>query len=324
MSSARSPFHPGEQALQARVGRREKSERAGRLMVRDFMPDAHRAFFASLPLLFVGSLDERGRPWASVLTGNPGFLHSPDPRTLRVAALPAAGDPLARNLAAGAPVGLLGLEFETRRRNRLNGRVTRGDRNGFDVLVDQSFGNCPRYIQARTPLLQRPRTAGGARAESALLSERAAALVGRSDTFFIATAAPGASAGDPTQGADVSHRGGKPGFVRAGVENGRTVLSAPDFAGNSLFNTLGNLALQPRAGLLFVDFSGGDALQLTGEAEVVWEGPELAGFAGAERLLRLRVEQGLWLESACPILWTPPAQAAQLARTGSWQEAHRT
>lgn len=321
MCSARSPFHAGEQALQARVGRREPSERTGRAMIRDHLPDQHREFLAAQPLVFVGSLDELGRPWASVLTGSPGFMRSPDPQTLSVSALPAVGDPLARNLAAGAPVGLLGLEFETRRRNRVNGIVTRRDRSGFDVLVNQSFGNCPQYIQARTPLLRKTGTSGDVRAESALLSAQAAALAGRADTFFIATAAPGARAGDPRQGVDVSHRGGKPGFVRVGLENGRTVLTAPDFAGNSLFNTFGNLALEPRAGLLFVDFSTGGALQLTGEAEVVWDGPELAGFAGAERLLRFRVEQGVWLENACPIRWTPPAQAAQLARTGSWQEA---
>ena len=114
-----SPFHPGEQALQARVGLREKIERAGRHMIRDSMLDQHRAFFASLPLVFVGSLDHARRPWASMLCGEPGFMASPDPTLLRVAAAPEPGDPLARNLGVGAPVGLLGMEFQTRRRNRL-------------------------------------------------------------------------------------------------------------------------------------------------------------------------------------------------------------
>ena len=122
------------------------------------------------------------------------------------------------------------------------------------------------------------------------------------------------------EGVDVSHRGGKPGFVRVGVENGASVLTSPDFVGNFSFNTFGNLALNPRAGMLFVDFSSGDVLSLTGEAEVVWDGPELAAFVGAERLLKFRVAEGLLLESACPLRWTPPVQATQLAATGSWQE----
>jgi predicted pyridoxine 5'-phosphate oxidase superfamily flavin-nucleotide-binding protein len=314
--SERSPFHPGEQALQARVGRRELIERAGRRMIRDFMPDEHREFFASLPLVFVGSLDEAGRPWASVLTGTPGFLDSPDARTLRVGVRPAPDDPLAHNLAAGAPLGMLGLEFHTRRRNRMNGKATRADARGFTVSVDQSFGNCPKYIQARAPIGSRPASPGASRTEGAVLSARAAELAGRADTFFIASAAPGA-------GVDVSHRGGRPGFVRVRTRDGRTVLTAPDFAGNSLFNTFGNLALEPRCGLLFVDFASGDLLQLTGRAEIAWDGPELAAFAGAQRLLRFELEEGVLREGALALRWTPAQEAAQLHTTGSWSEVER-
>src|ERR1044071_5163502 len=83
-----SPFHAGEQALQARAGMRERIERAGRTMNRDFMPDQHREFFAAQPLIFVGSLDARRRPWASLLSGDPGFIASPGARTLSVNALP--------------------------------------------------------------------------------------------------------------------------------------------------------------------------------------------------------------------------------------------
>ena len=318
----RSPFHAGEQALQERAGARERSERAGQRMVRDFMPDQHREFFAAQPLVLVGSLDARGQPWASLLVGEPGFLHSPDAHTLRVRARPAAGDPLAANLAAGAPLGLLGIEFATRRRNRMNGTVLRVDPAGFEVGVRQSFGNCPQYIQARSALFATASpTERPARHEGALLSPRAAALAGRADTFFIASASPRAGAGDdPAEGVDVSHRGGKPGFVRVGVENGRSTLTAPDFSGNYLFNTLGNLALEPRAGLLFVDFESGDVLSLAGTAQVIWGGPELAAFAGAQRLVKLQVEEGRLLEKACALRWSAPQQAPQLARTGSWRE----
>lgn len=324
---APSPYHAGERAIQERIGVREAVERAGRKVIRDFMPDRHRAFFAELPFLLVGSLDGRGRVWASILTGQPGFISSPDPRTLRVNALPGFGDPLGANLASGAPVGLLGIEFQTRRRNRMNGTLARLDNAGFDVRVDQSFGNCPQYIQARKPwfianpsgvVAPRP-----VRAEGAILSAGAAAVAARADTFFIATASPAARMGDSAEGVDVSHRGGKPGFVRVTEEGGHTVLTAPDFAGNSFFNTFGNLALNPRAGFLFVDFVSGDVLSLTGEAEVIWDGPEVAAFAGAERLLRFRVHEGVWIENGIPLRWSAPEPAAQLAATGSWEEAAR-
>src|SRR5262249_13120703 len=219
-----SPYHEGEQALQARLGVRDAVERAGRRGIRDFMPEQHRRFFAAQPLLFAGSLDARGRLWASVLAGPPGFISSPDPRTLSVAARPVAPDPLASNLAVGASLGLLGIEFESRRRNRVNGAVSRVDAHGFDVRVEQSFGNCPQYIQARKwSFRAEPPAAAAApvQREPAQISQRAAALIGRADTFFIATASSGA--GDAAKGADVSHRGGKPGFVRVELEAGRSV-----------------------------------------------------------------------------------------------------
>jgi hypothetical protein len=315
-----SPFHAGEQALQARVGMRERLAKFGPKAIRDFMPDQHRELFAELPFVVVGALDAGRRPWASVLVGPPGFLSSPDPRTLRIAARPAAGDPIAPGLVAGAPVGLLGIQPETRRRNRMNGTIVEAGEGGWAVRVDQSFGNCPQYIQARAP---EPATAPSRaprqmRAEGARLSADAAAIVRHADTFFIATASRGAGGGDPAEGVDVSHRGGKPGFVRVDDTPHGSVLTWPDFRGNSFFNTLGNLAVNPRAGLAFVDFAAGDLLSLTGTAEIVWDGDELAAFAGAQRLVRLRVTAGAWLASAVPLRWSAPEEARELAATGTW------
>jgi predicted pyridoxine 5'-phosphate oxidase superfamily flavin-nucleotide-binding protein len=317
-----SPFHAGEQATQARAGVRERAERAGRRAIRGLMPDQHERQLHEEHAMLVGSLDARGQPWASVLTGRPGFIDSPDPQILAIAARPAAGDPLARALQAGAPLGLLGIELETRRRNRMNGTVIAAGERGFAVHVDQSFGNCPQYIQARAPAFVAPAAPAQAPPpEGALLSAEAQALIRRADTFFIATAAPSANAGDPAAGVDVSHRGGKPGFVRVSEENGRTVLTVPDFAGNAYFNTLGNIAANPRAGLAVIDFASGDVLQLTGSAAVVWDGPELAAFAGAQRLLRVAVEEGAW--QSVPLRWSAPEQAPQLAATGSWDDVAR-
>ena len=324
-SRAESPFHPGEQAVQARAGVRELIDRFARRAFHDFLSDQHRRFFASLPFLLLGSLDAARRPWASILFGRPGFAHSPDPHTLRIDAHAGFGDRLGADLAVGVPVGLLGIELPTRRRNRLNGIVTAIDGAGFAVTVVQSFGNCPQYIQARDPVFAAapesvvaPRPV---RAEGAVLSPAATALIQHADTFFVATAAPGPGGAGAVEDVDISHRGGRPGFVRAVQENGATVLTWPDFPGNSYFNTLGNLTIDPRAGLLFIDFATGDLLSLTGAAEIVWQGAELAGFAGAERLLRLRVTEGSFIEHAVPLRWSAPEPAPQLAATGTWDGA---
>ncbi|SMF14257.1 hypothetical protein SAMN06265365_10545 [Tistlia consotensis] len=318
-----SPFHAGERAAQERAGVRERTERQGRRMIRDFMPEQHRLFFAQLPFLLVGALDGEGRPWATLAAGAPGFASSPDPRTLVVEARPLGEAALGLGLGVGAPLGLLGIELSTRRRNRMNGRVVVSEPAGFAVRVDQSFGNCPQYIQVREPAAgaaSAPRIAGQ---EGASLSAAARAALSAADTLFLATASPAARerSEDSREGLDLSHRGGRPGFVKVeAAPDGASLLTLPDFRGNFAFNTLGNLELEPRAGLLVPDFASGSLLLLSGSGEVLWDDPEIARFAGAERLLRYRVERALWIERALPARWTPPLEAPQLAATGRWAE----
>ncbi len=315
------PFHAGERELQSLAGVREQSDGLGRRMIRRAMPDQHREFFARLPFVIVGSVGDGAQPHASVLAGPPGFMRSPDPRSLTIAALPSAHDPLAAALRSGAGVGLLGIEPHTRRRNRLNGVVSEVADDRFTVTVVQSFGNCPKYIQARKAswiggdLAPVPAAQRGDRLDLA-----AATMIAAADTFFIASAYP-AEAEDSiaSHGVDVSHRGGKPGFVRVERDaTGRDVLTVPDFSGNGMFNTLGNLAVNPRAGLLFLDYERGDVLQLTTDTEVLLDDPDLDAFAGAERLLRLTVRSVLRTPAALPLQWSEAELSPFLLETGEW------
>ncbi|MNX53417.1 Pyridoxamine 5'-phosphate oxidase [compost metagenome] len=315
-----APFHAGERALQSLVGSREQMEAVGPRVIRDYMPDQHREFFALLPFLVVGSLDADLQPWASMLAAPAGFAHSPDATHLRIDALPGAGDPLTAQLAPGATLGLLGIQPHTRRRNRMNGTVEALDAAGFMVEVQQSFGNCPRYIQAREPVFAAPPANEPAVQWLDTLDLAAERLIGAADTLFIATAYPDAVAvGDAadarSHGVDVSHRGGRPGFVR--VDAGG-VLTVPDFNGNRFFNTLGNLQAHPRAGLLFVDFDTGELLHLSATAEIVTDGPEVAAFEGAERLMRFHVTRALRRPAALPLRWGEAALSPHLAGTGRW------
>jgi predicted pyridoxine 5'-phosphate oxidase superfamily flavin-nucleotide-binding protein len=318
MTATARAWHDGERVLQARAGIAERMAEIGPRVLRDHMPEQHRSFFAQLPFLVAGSLDGEGRPWASVLAAAPGFAHSPDPRHLRIDALPQANDPLAAALAVGAPVGLLGIEPHTRRRNRMNGTVDSLDARGFSVEVGQSFGNCPKYIQAREPVFVGGAPAAGFGPRVRGLDAQARRMVRAADTFFIATAHP--SAGDarsPAEGVDVSHRGGRPGFVRL---EGEGTLTVPDFTGNTFFNTLGNIALNPMAGLLFIDFETGDLLQLSVKAEILWDGPEVDAFAGAERLLRMEVLAAQHAPAALPLRFGAASLSPFLEATGRWAE----
>jgi predicted pyridoxine 5'-phosphate oxidase superfamily flavin-nucleotide-binding protein len=311
-----SRFHAGELQVQARAGVPAEYAQRASAAIRDHMPDAHRQFFGQLSLFFLGALDADGQPWATVLAGAPGLVTAPDARTLRIAGGLLPGDPLQGQLLPGRRVGGLGLVPATRRRNRVNGVIDAVDGGVLRVAVEQSFGNCPQYIQQRAPRAVTP-PAAPLVVRAAALDDRDLALIGRADTLFIASANLDAQA-DGARGVDVSHRGGRPGFVHA---DGDGTLLVPDFMGNSFFNTLGNLALYPRAGLLFVDFDSGDLLHLAVEGEIVWDGPLVEAFEGAERLLRLRVREVVRNVGALPLRWSEAQPAAQLARTGDWHAA---
>lgn len=296
--------HDGERELQQRLGVHERMAEVMGQVVRTAMPERHIELFEKLPTLLVGGLDAQRRPWATLLSGWPGFMHAPDAQHLRIEALPQHGDPLI--LQIGMPLGLLGLEPHTRRRNRMNGSVVALDSRSFTLQVDQSFGNCPKYIQARVPRWVTREAPPPAQTESTQLSTAARQLVGGADTLFIASSTPHARGHAGANGVDVSHRGGLPGFVRmAQHDDGATVLHIPDYRGNNFFNTLGNLSVNPRAGLLFIDHNSGDLLQLTGHTELLWDDAQ-------RREIHFTVDSGLWRAGALPLAWSAPEYAPQL------------
>ena len=300
-SLTESPFHAGELAIQTRLNIQERVDRMGRRFIREYITEQLQQFFAQLSYVIIGTVDEAGNLWASILVGKPGFMTTPNDRLLKVNAKPLTGDPLLHNLVEGSDIGLLGIELENRRRNRINGIVSAIASDGFEVSVTQSFGNCPQY---RSHV-----------AEISSLREIERNLIANADTFFIATAYQDESA-RVTKGADVSHRGGKPGFVR--IDDAGT-LTIPDFHGNCYFNTLGNIELNPHTGLLFVDFIAGNLLYLTGKTEIIWSGAEISTFAGAEQLVRFHLERGYLVRDSLPLRWTPPEFSPHLKKTGSWQ-----
>jgi predicted pyridoxine 5'-phosphate oxidase superfamily flavin-nucleotide-binding protein len=288
-----STYHSGELAVQAKAGVRESADRIGR-SIASTIPLPARNFLRSQPLIVIGSVDQDQRVWASLLTGAPGLAEVLDEHTVRIDARLAAGDPLLANLAANSQVGLVAIEFATRRRMRLNGKAEIGTDGAIVVRAEQVYSNCPKYIQARrwragepkvasTPLVQRQGS----------LSQDQQRSIREADTFFIATH-------HPESGADASHRGGPPGFVR--VLNDHHLVW-PDYSGNTMFQSLGNIAVNPRAGLLFIDFKTGRTLQLTGRARILWDPEGATRFPGAERLVEFDVDEVVDVVGAHSLDW---------------------
>lgn len=252
-------FHEGELAVQRQAGVTSDAARLAGMLAPAQLGGGVTRFLADRTFAAITARDAEGTLWTSPLTGPPGFLRVAASTALDVRARPAAGDPL-RHLPADQPVGLIVIEFATRRRFRINGVLSRTSGDGLRIDVEQAYGNCPQYIQSRQlqPAPAALRDVGPAR-HGGTLTRSEADLIGHCDTFFIGTS-------HPSRGNDTSHRGGPPGLVR--VEDG--ALWWPDYQGNNMFNTLGNLQSDPTAALLFCDFATGRTLQLSGQATVEW------------------------------------------------------
>ncbi|MEU6627664.1 pyridoxamine 5'-phosphate oxidase family protein [Streptomyces parvus] len=296
-------YHRGELAVQERAGLARRAASAERA-IRSDIPEVAAEFLGRQPFLVVGGADRQGRIWATQLTGEPGFLAVPAPDVLTVDALPLPDDPLAGLLsgaggAGPARIGMIAIEPATRRRMRMNGRAVR-DGRGLRVALDQAVANCPKYIQERHPHRIAPGEAGGQRrgaTDGDALSPAQQEALRAADTFFVATAS---DRGD----ADASHRGGNPGFVQVVTDR---LLRWPDYAGNGMFLTLGNLELNPAAGLFVPDWGTGSALHLTGFARTVWDADEVARVPGAERLVEFEITAVREVAATSPLRWSAPA-----------------
>jgi uncharacterized protein len=286
-------YHSGEIKMQKEAGALEVATNMGRTVL-PVIAHLYIDFIQSQPFVILGSADSLGMAWVSILTGKPGFMKVMNERTLRIDALPDQKGPISDNFRDGGEVGLLLIDLSTRRRLRVNGELELGE-GGFSMRTRQVYSNCPRYIQSRTcesvgDASVSPRLTG----QTESLSGKQREWIVKADTFFVASC-------HPEGGADVSHRGGFPGFVQ--VIDKETIIW-PDYNGNGMFNTLGNIMENPACGLLFLDFEKGGTLQLSGTADIIRDIERAASFLGAERLVEFRIKRIIEIENATNLRWS--------------------
>ncbi|MFG1794645.1 pyridoxamine 5'-phosphate oxidase family protein [Nocardia sp. NPDC049149] len=287
-----TPFHSGELEVQRRMGQAEIAGRVGR-GIRADIPDVAAAFLAEQPMIVIAAADAAGRLWASELVGPAGFVHAVDADTIAVDARPAEGDPLREALTHPARVGMIALQPQRRRRMRVNGSATAVGA-GLRISTDQVYANCPKYISRRQVESYRPDVMPPPPRRTTELDAAQQAAIRAADAFFVATS-------DADGNADASHRGGNPGFLQV---LSPTRLRWPDYRGNSMFMTLGNIAVQPRCGILVPDWTTGGTLQLTGTAELRWEHETFA--VGAQCSIDFTITEIVERSGAGPLHWGPP------------------
>ncbi|ORA62492.1 pyridoxamine 5'-phosphate oxidase family protein [Mycobacteroides franklinii] len=281
-------YHAGELAVQRRMGQSDDAIRVGRIISAE-MPEVAAAFLAAQPLVFVSARDEGGRMWASQIVGPPGFAHAIDARTIAIEGMPVYGDPLAEALRSERKIGMIALQPQRRRRMRVNGTaVPSGE--GLIVSTDQVYSNCPKYI-ARRDVSGIGSGLPGETRRGTSLDAGQRQTVSATDTFIIGTA-------DGEGNADASHRGGNPGFLQV---LSPSLLRWPDYLGNSMFMTLGNLHVDPRCGLLIPNWHNGSTVQLAGTARLNWDEGTFA--PGAQCSVDFTIEEVVETINASPLRW---------------------
>jgi predicted pyridoxine 5'-phosphate oxidase superfamily flavin-nucleotide-binding protein len=268
------PYHSGERAIQEMTGERDKAVLNGRYIAGALSPRAS-GFLEQQQLCALGWRSPAGKVWASVLAGRQGFARAEDSGatlTLRLddeADILSASPPFAA-LKIGDPLGVLFLDPSKRRRLRINGRVADLHGQRLAITIDQAYPNCAKYIQQRTiaPTASDDRIGPREIEMGDALTPALRSWIGTADTFLVASAHPDGAV-------DCSHRGGSPGFVRLHGDE----LRIPDYPGNSMFNTFGNFALNPGAGLTFLDFAASRQLKLTGHVSLDLNAGKVGGDA---------------------------------------------
>lgn len=279
-------YHEGERRVQQAAGEVAIADHNG-VVISGTILNGARPFLQKLSMAVLASVDAEGMPWSSVVYGASGFIRTDSTTSLGIDVPPALrdpNDPLWTNIAAHPVLGMLFIELGSRRRYRINGTVRSIDDQGLQVDVREAYPNCPKYIQRRLLRAIEAEAMPANPVEGRILADAARTIVKGADTVFVASH-------HLRTGADASHRGGTPGFVQV---VGETTLRIPDYPGNSLFNTFGNLAVDSRVGLCMPDFEHQQVLQISGHARLQFDQPDPGQLTGGTgRFWEVDVER--WL-----------------------------
>lgn len=289
-------FHHGETKVQRQAGEFDTAQVNGRV-ISNMIPGGAVPFLSQLQLIWISSVDYQGTLCCTPLFGYPGFITAPTPDTLvidKTKLLIIPEDPFWQNIQEQVALGILALEQSTRRRLRVNGFVNKKNKSIILINVIEAYPNCPKYITRRGLHIKLEEDIAQKTNHSQLiasnkqLSSKQQQLIEQSDSFFVASAFQTIENGQKDFRCDASHRGGYPGFVE--VKKNRLII--PDYKGNSMFNTLGNIEQYNHASILFIDYQNNRYLQLSGKAKILWDQDDpQSKSAGTKRFWQLDINR---------------------------------
>jgi len=291
-------FHSGELNVQRMAGEVIMANSNGRI-INNALVSGAISFIEKQPMVVLGSIDDLGNVWASLVIGDFGFVKVENPKTLifyKDIIHSNKNDIFYKNIVKNYNIGSLFIELSTRRRFRINGIITNNN-NTLKVNVEEAYPNCPKYIQQRAiSISDHFKKLEPKHTEGNQLGDDQKDCIINADTIFISSTSNKGKM-------DVSHRGGNLGFIEILKNN---TLKIPDYKGNSMFNTLGNFVENPNSGMLLVNFDKGSTLQLTGKSELLFnqESPDDIGkTTGTGRYWLFKTDKWIYTENHHSVDW---------------------
>ena len=282
------PYHHGELAAQDKAGTRGAASElaAGKRSALNFLAN-HDAFLAAQSFAAMSIVDlSTGNVWLTPLFAKAGDLRAVTENEIVISPHSIPDNDVLNAVESGTPFSLLGIDLNRRIRHRINGVAlgfAENDDRGLYLQVNEYTPNCPKYINRREIILDANNVESinrkAKREERTSLTEEDQGFIQAMDTLWIGSYAPDI-------GADCNHRGGKPGFIRV---TSPTTIEWPEYRGNGMFFTSGNLEVNDRAGVTVVDFETGSMIQMTGRALVDWEHD--GRYEGASRAIVFHIER---------------------------------
>ena len=281
-----SKYHKGERLAQENAGEIREAEFNSQAINNEIIEGAIN-FIGEQEYAVVSIEDDSNNIWSSIITGEKSFIHARDKKTLIIDLTKTyfvEQDRFWRSVNQNKNIGMVIIELASRRRLRVNGLIKIINKKEIIIKVKEAYPNCMKYIQRRH-IVERATNTNQLVSSGEQLGEEQLSIITNADTFFIGTS-------NPNGNLDVSHRGGKPGFVEV---KDRKSLKVPDYKGNSMFNTFGNLMLNDKAGLVFWDFNQSQLLQLNGNAVINWNSPgNEEKTAGTNRFWEFKINE--WIQ----------------------------
>lgn len=251
-----SVYHDGEKYIQEQMGVTAKANSLSSMIHND-IPIAAAQFLATLDFCVITFSINNKELHNSIVFGFESFIKILNTKEMLIDLENKSFIPKDIYENEKISIGFIGLDFENRMRIRINGTGKIED-NKLHLYINEVYSNCPKYINDRETIGKLDFLNDSNLTKYTTLENDCKKILSHADTFFLSSI-------HENNGADISHKGGEKGFLRVISPK---ILEFEDFQGNNMYNTLGNIHINPNVSIILIDFTSNDILHITGIATI--------------------------------------------------------